>query len=262
VILAHDDSGTGDPVLLLHAGVADRRMWDPLVPVLSHTFRVIRPDLRGFGDSAQPGEEYADADDLDVLLDSLGVGSASVVGSSYGGRVAMELATAHPGRVSSLVLLCPAFRGLQPSEEDAPALEAYAAHEGRLLESGDIDAAVELTVATWVGPEADPEVRDLVAAMQRHAYDVQLAAERQDPPPSTRRIDVDPSALAVDTLMVSGAHDLGHFRAIARHLAEQVPGAEHMELDWAGHLPSLERPDAVLALLLDVLRDDPAVHAP
>ncbi len=98
--------------------------------------------------------------------------------------------------------------------------------------------------------------------MQRRAYDVQLAAERQDPPPSTRRIDVDPSALAVDTLVVSGAHDLGHFRAIARHLAEEVPGAEHVELDWAGHLPSLERPDAVLALLLDVLRDDPAVHAP
>jgi pimeloyl-ACP methyl ester carboxylesterase len=62
--------------------------------------------------------------------------------------------------------------------------------------------------------------------------------------------------------VVSGGQDLGHFRAIARHLAEEVPGAEHVELDWAGHLPSLERPDAVLALLLDVLRDDPAVHAP
>jgi pimeloyl-ACP methyl ester carboxylesterase len=262
VLLSHDDEGSGPAVLLLHAGVADRRMWAPLVPALSHTFRVIRPDLRGFGDSAQPGEEYADADDLDALLDSLGVGSAAVVGSSYGGRVAMELATAHPARVSSLVLLCPGYRGLEPSEEDAPALEAYGDEEERLLEAGDLDGAAALTVDTWVGPEAGPEVRELVAAMQRRAYEVQMAADEQDPPPSTRRIEVDPTALAVDALVVSGGLDLAHFRAIAAHLGTQIPGADRVELDWAGHLPSMERPDAVLALLLDVLRDDPTVHAP
>jgi 3-oxoadipate enol-lactonase len=105
-------------------------------------------------------------------------------------------------------------------------------------------------------------VRELVATMQRRAYEVQLAADEQDPPPSMRRIDVDPTTLAVDTLVVSGAHDLGHFRTLAAHLGEQIPGAELVELDWAGHLPSMERPDAVLALLLDVLRDDPTVHAP
>jgi pimeloyl-ACP methyl ester carboxylesterase len=262
VILSHDDAGSGHPVLLLHSGVTDRRMWDALVPALSHTFRVIRPDLRGFGDSPQPGEEYADADDLDALLGSLGVERAAVVGSSYGGRVAMELATAHPGRVSSLVLLCPAYRGLEPSDEDSPALEAFGAEEDRLLEAGDLEAAVALNVQTWLGPDAGPEVRELVTTMQRRAFEVQLAADEQDPPPSTRRIEVDPTTLAVDTLVVSGGHDLGHFRAIARHLGEQIPGAEWVELDWAGHLPSLERPDAVLALLLDVLRDDPQVHAP
>src|SRR5690349_24464338 len=104
MILAHDDLGTGPAVLLLHSGVTDRRMWDPLVTALSHSFRVVRPDLRGFGDSPLPSEEYADADDLDVLLDHLGITDAAVVGSSFGGRVAPELATAHPGRVSSLVL--------------------------------------------------------------------------------------------------------------------------------------------------------------
>ena len=262
MILSHDEVGSGHPVLLLHSAVTDRRMWDPLVPALSHSFRVIRPDLRGFGDSPQPGEEYADADDLDALLDSLGVDSAAVVGSSYGGRVAMELATAHPARVSSLVLLCPAYRGLEPSDADAPALEAFGDEEGRLLEAGDIEGAAALNVQTWVGPEAGPDVRERVATMQRRAFELQLAADEQDPPPSIRRIEVDPTALAVDTLVVSGAHDLGHFRTIARHLGEQIPGAEWVELDWAGHLPSLERPDAVLTLLLDVLRDDPEVHAP
>ncbi len=98
--------------------------------------------------------------------------------------------------------------------------------------------------------------------MQRRAFEVQLAAEEQDPPPAPRRIEVDPTAIAVPTVVVSGARDLDLFREIAAVLAREIPGAEAVELDWAGHLPSLERPDAVLALLLDVLRDDPTVHQP
>ena len=191
------------------------------------------------------------------------MGSAAVVGSSYGGRVAMELATAHPARVSSLVLLCSAYRGLEPSAEDAPALEAFGGEEERLLEAGDVDGAVELNVRHLGGAGGGPELRELVgddaaarlrgAAGGRRAGPAALdrAASR-----STRRRS------RCDTLVVSGAHDLGHFRAIAAHLGEQIPGAELVELDWAGHLPSMERPDAVLALLLDVLRDDPTVHAP
>src|SRR5689334_17240860 len=104
-------------------------MWEPLLPALAHEFRVVRPDLRGFGDSPLPGEAYADADDLDALLGSLGIPEAAVVGSSYGGRVAMELATRHPARVSSLVLLCPARRGVDPDEQ----LRAFGDEEDRLL---------------------------------------------------------------------------------------------------------------------------------
>src|SRR6185436_20976380 len=85
VLLAHDDAGSGPAVLLVHAGVTDRRMWDPVLPALSHAFRVIRADLRGYGQTPLPGGEYADADDLDALLDALGVVDAAVVGSSMGG---------------------------------------------------------------------------------------------------------------------------------------------------------------------------------
>ncbi len=258
MVLSHDDEGTGPPVLLLHSGVADRRMWDPVVPALSHTFRVIRPDLRGFGDSPQPGEEYADADDVDALLAHLGVTDAAVVGSSFGGRVALELATLHPGRVSSLLLLCPAFRGVDPT----PDVAAFGEDEDRLLESGDIEGAVQLNVRTWLGPGAGQGVREDVARMQRRAFEVQLAADALDPAPVQRRVEVDPSAVAVPTVVVSGALDLDLFGLVAAHLVDQIPGAEAVVLPWAGHLPSLERPDAVLALMLDVLRDDPEVHAP
>ncbi len=98
--------------------------------------------------------------------------------------------------------------------------------------------------------------------MQRRAYDLQLEAERNDPLPERERVEVDPSAIAVPTTVVVGGHDQPHFQQVARTLAAEIPGADLVELDWAGHLPSLERPDRILALLLDVLRDDPDVHAP
>ena len=258
MLLSHDDEGAGPAVVLLHAGVADRRMWDPVTPALAHSFRVIRPDLRGFGQTPQPPGPYADADDVDALLAELAVTDAAVVGSSFGGRVAMELTTLHPARVSSLVLLCPAYRGLEPTER----LKAFGAEEDRLLEAGDVDGAVTLNVDTFLGPAGDGAARDLLRLMQRHAFDVQIAADTEDPGPEPRRVEVDPAGIAVPTVVVSGAHDLDHFREVAELLGEQVPGAETVELDWAGHLPALERPDAVIALLLDVLRDDPTVHAP
>jgi 3-oxoadipate enol-lactonase len=258
-LLSHDDLGSGPPVVLLHSGVTDRRMWDALVPALSHSFRVVRPDLRGFGDSPLPPGRYADADDVAALLDFLGVADAAVVGSSMGGRVALELAIRHPGRVTSLVLLCPAWRGLEPAD---PALDLYSQEEDRLIEGGDVEGAVALNVRSWLGPAATEEVRQQVATMQRRAFELQLAADAQDPGPEPERVEVDPAAVAVPTTVVTGAHDFEHFRAVARALAELVPGGELVDLPWAGHLPSLERPDAVLALLLDVLRDDPTVHAP
>ena len=233
-------------------------MWQPQMSALEHRFRVISPDFRGFGDTPLPPEPFADADDVAELLDHLGVADAAVVGSSFGGRVALELATRHPDRVNSLVLLCPAYRGVEPSA----AAEAFDAAESRLLDAGDVAGAVQLNVDTWLGPEATAEVRDQLTAMQRRAFEVQLAAERQDPPATKREISVDPAKVAVPTVIVSGALDLDHFQTVAEVLASKIDGAELVRLPWAAHLPSMERPDAVVALLLDVLRHDPTVHAP
>ncbi len=265
MLLAHDDDPDAVPapaVVLLHAGVADRRMWHPVAGHLGRAFRVVRPDLRGYGQSPLPPEEYADADDVADLLDHLGIDDAAVVGASFGGRVAMELAVRHPSRVRQLVLLNPALRGVEPSAD----LRAFDDAETALLEAGDVEGAVRLNVTTWLGPDASASVREAVAAMQRQAFAVQLAAdrdaERDGVGPRPVPVDADLARIAVPTLVVSGGKDLDHFRTVARHVAGAVPGAEHVELPWAAHLPSLERPDVVVSLLLDALRDDPDVHRP
>ncbi|WP_353953756.1 alpha/beta hydrolase [Knoellia sp. S7-12] len=238
----------------MHSGVTDRGMWAPIVPALSAAHRVIAPDLRGFGETPIPGEVYADADDVAHLLEVLGVDRAVVVGASFGGRVALELATRHAQRVRSLVLLCPAYRGLEVTD---PVVLAFGEREDELLEVGDLDGAVALNIDMWVGPEATSSARADVARMQRRAFEVQLAADALDPPPQPERVEVDPSAITTSTLVVSGDLDVAHHRDIATVLAREVGAAELVELSWAGHLPSVERPDEVAELLLAHLGSGP-----
>lgn len=243
VELAHDVQGDGEPLLLIHAGVCDRRMWEPQWRALTERFTAIRCDLRGFGETPLPAEPFNPADDVVALLDQLGLERVSVIAASFGGRVALELAATWPQRVEQLVLLC----GEWEDVERDPELESFGEEEDRLLSEGDIDGATELNVQTWVGPEASDEVRSLVRTMQRHAFEVQLAAGDDA---EFKPREVDPAAIEASTLLVSGGRDFAHFREVAAELEARIPEAERVELDWAQHLPSLERPRRVTRLLL------------
>jgi 3-oxoadipate enol-lactonase len=246
--LSHDLAGSGPAVLLLHSTACDRRMWDPQMPVLTAAgYRPVRCDLRGFGESPVPDRPYDDARDVLDLLDQLSLDQAALIGASGGGQVALEFAARWPQRVPSLTLLCTALAGSKPSA----ARRAYNERENALLEAGDVAAAVELNVETWVGPEADEKTRDTVRRMQRHNFEVQLGTEEFEAIPT----EYDLSAITAPSLIVAGRHDLVDFREIAAELAKRLAGARHLELDWAGHLPSLERPEALNPLLLDFLRE-------
>lgn len=249
--MTYDDVGSGPAVLLLHSGVCDRRMWREQVDVLAQTHRVIAPDLPGFGASAMSPGLFSYSGLVAELLDALGVERAAVVGSSFGGRVALELTHESPSVVSALILLCAASRGVDSTET----ADAFEAEEERLLEAGDVAGAVELNVSTWLGPDADAEAREQVREMQRHAFDVQLAADEWPDPPRLEPVTPDLAAFDVPTFVVSGGHDMDHFQDIARHLAATIPDAHLVELPWAGHLPSLERPAEVSAMLTGFLTD-------
>ena len=246
MLLAHDLEGSGPTVVLLHSSVCDRRMWEPQWgPLLAAGYQVLRADFRGYGDSPVPAEPFNNAVDVRDLLDAYAVSEAILVGSSFGGRIAQEVASRWPERVSVLALLC-AARRLHPPTAD---VTAFSEREDELIAARDLDAAVALNVATFLGPKADDATRDLVARMQRHAFEVQLAA----PEVESRNQDYDLTAITARTLVVNGKHDLDYFTEIADHLAATIPGARRTVLDWAGHLPSLEDPLLLNPLLLEFL---------
>jgi 3-oxoadipate enol-lactonase len=245
--LAYDVAGAGPGLVLLHSTVCDRRMWDPQWDALQATgFRVVRCDFRGFGESPVASAPYNEADDVMEVLDALGLDSFAIIGSSHGGRVAQEIAARWPKRVTRLVLVCSGSSELEPG----PVLGELWTREETYLESGQIDAAVDLNVATFLGPEASQDAREHVRVMQRRAFDVQLAALEEQPP-----IDVDfsLSSIAAPSLVISGAKDLPEFGHVARRLGRQLPDSRVLELPWAGHLPTLERPDELNALLTGFL---------
>ncbi|MFF8412467.1 alpha/beta fold hydrolase [Streptomyces omiyaensis] len=249
--LSHDTAGTGrTTVVLLHSGVCDRRMWDGQFEALAEAgHHVVRCDLRGFGETPVDAP-HVHADDVRDLLDHLGVGRAALVGSSFGGEVALEFAVRHPGRTAALALLCAAA----PVEHEAgPALRAFLTREDALLEAGDVEAATELNVELWLGPDAGDEARALVRTMQRRAFELQLAAPEEHGPRPAGVTEDDLRTIGVPALVVTGAHDLPDFRAIGERIAALLPAARRVTLDWAGHLPALERPQETLDLLLDHL---------
>ncbi|MFF5975921.1 alpha/beta fold hydrolase [Streptomyces sp. NPDC012769] len=249
--LAHDVAGDGaSTVLLLHSGVCDRRMWEGQFHALAEAgHRVVRCDLRGFGDTPVDGP-HVHADDVAALLDGLGVERAALVGSSFGGEVALEFAARHPGRATALALLCAAAPvELEPSD----GLRAFFTREEELIEADDLDAAVDLNVDLWLGPDAGAPARELVRRMQRRAFELQLAAPEEFEAAPAGLTEAGLAAIDVPALVVSGAHDVPDFRFIATRLAALLPDVREVALDWAGHLPALERPEETARLLADFL---------
>lgn len=247
-------TGDGDALLLLHAGIADMRMWDAQILDLSAEYRAIRYDIRGFGRSPIPSATFANHEDPAALLDHLGIGSAHIVGASYGGLIALDFALAHPERVRSLVLVAPSISG----QEYGPEIHAFWEAEEAALERDDLDAAVEVNLRTWVdGPQrgrdqVDPAVRAKVAAMQRLAFEIEEPDEYDEislDPPAIHRLD----ELRLPLLIIVGDLDLPDKLELARHLAAEIPRARLEIMPGCAHLPNMEKPVVFNRLLLNFI---------
>ncbi|HWC81995.1 MAG TPA: alpha/beta fold hydrolase [Pseudonocardiaceae bacterium] len=251
--LAHQVTGAGPAVLLLHSSACDRRMWGAQVPGLVRSgHRVVTADFPGYGDTP-PVAHPADSENVLELLDELGIESAVLIGASYGGRIAHQVAAAHPDRVRGLVLLCAGMLGLEPS----PGLIELDEREQALLAAGELDKAAELNAQSWLGPEADDAAHALLREMRTRSYTLQRKFDMvpDAPQPGVESTEVDLAAIAAPTLVVSGTHDFEDFQRIADLLAEGIRDAKHVVLSWAGHLPNMERPAEITALLVDFLAE-------
>jgi pimeloyl-ACP methyl ester carboxylesterase len=246
----YDHAGEGPAVVLVHAGIADRRMWRAHVPWLAGAgWHAIAPDLPGFGDHAAPADPPAPWDHLRDVLDELAVERAVIAGCSFGGAVALRLAVTAPERVRALVVISSPAPGLEPS----PHLEAAWAAESAALERGDLDAATDAVVAAWLAPDAPEELRQAVAAMQRRAFE--LDPEGAMPQPADP-LEEHPELLRdihVPALVAAGERDMPDFLWSAQQLAQELPRASHHVIRDAGHLAPLETPDAFRSLLGDFL---------
>jgi 3-oxoadipate enol-lactonase len=259
--IAYDRDGEPGrtPVVLVHAGVADRRMWDPQWPGLTGSRDAVRLDLRGFGESDRPPVGALDpvADVLETL-DHLGVTGCHLVASSFGAGVAVEVALTRPDLVRSLLLAPP---GGSLFTERTPAFAAFAAAENEAMARGDLDAAVEANVDAWVvgdGREpgdVDEAVTASVREMQRRAFEIGTAGEGlgldldevELDPPATERYD----ELRQPVLLVVGGHDLDIVQRAAERLESAVGQVRRVDRPDTAHLPSMEEPEFFLRLLLD-----------
>jgi 3-oxoadipate enol-lactonase len=255
--LTYDVDGEGPAVILIHEGIADRRMWEPQIgPFTGAGYRVVRYDLRGYGDSELSSGPFSNTGDLEGLLDHLGIERASLVGVSYGGRIALEFAILHPERVEALVLVGAGLRDADWSDE----IKRFGEEEDRLLEAGDVEGATELNLRIWVdGPsrgrdEVDPAVRERVREMQRRAFELQLPVPDAGPdspfdPPATARLD----EVRAPTLVLVGELDQPDILRIADQLADGISGARKAVMAGTAHVPSMEKPEEFNELVLEFL---------
>ncbi|MBK4348599.1 alpha/beta fold hydrolase [Lacisediminihabitans changchengi] len=248
-----------DPALLLiHAGLASLRMWDPLVPELATDHYVIRYDTRGYGSTVSTEAAYSNRTDAIDLLDHLGIVRVTVIGCSRGGSIGIDLALEYPDRIVGLVTIGSAPGGCPPPQLSAREDELFAAISAA-FEEGDLERAHDLEVEAWAfGPSRTPaDVAPSFAATAYALHRANLARADENPraipldPPAFGRLD----ALDLPALIMVGDLDIGAELRHYDYLLDAIPGADGCQFAGAAHLPSVEYPDEFEAVVRGWLAD-------
>ena len=255
--LAAQDEGEGPPVLLVHSAIVNRRSWDPVVPhLVAAGYRVIRYDMRGFGESTSEDVEFAAHEDLVAVLDHFGVGQAAVVGNSMGAVFSIDGLLAAPDRFVAFVWVGGGIGGWdkEPSTQEDSLFKA----ESDAEEAEDWDLAAELDTRIWVdgwrdgvsqpATRVDPAVRAAIKAMDRELLEPgHVYGERRKPdPPAIERLET----IAQPTLVVIGDLDTTGTRSAAELVAQRVAGARIERLPEVAHIIGMEAPETLAALIV------------
>ena len=250
--LAYDDTGGGDggaEVLLIHAGVNDRRSWKHVVERLS-PHRCVAYDMRGFGESSEYEREdgWSPVQDAIAVLDAAEMQRPLVVACSMGGRTAVDLTLAHPERVGGLLLIGAAIRGAPfPDLTEGPTAELTALIEAA-EEAEDLEALDRLEAWMWLDGPSAPEgrvggpVRELFIEMNAIALRAEDPGDQAETPDAWPRL----GEIAVPTTILLGRLDAEDIIAINEPAAGLIPGARLKWLEGVAHVPHLENDPATL----------------
>jgi len=236
VRLAYDDAGSGDCAVLIHGHPFDRTLWEPQLAALRDGFRVLAPDLRGFGESPVTAgsvtmRQYAA--DVEGLLDDLGIGRAAIIGLSMGGLVTMELAAARPERYWAIGLVATTAEPVTPHERVTRRQRADA------VERDGMGVLVDYMHTGLYGPACPPAIRDRVDAMMAAASPAGAAAALRGRAerPDYRRVL---ARLDIPALVCAGSADPWSNREVTAEMIACLKRPEVLMIDGAGHLPNLE----------------------
>ncbi len=245
--LYYEIKGEGRPLVLIHGGNLDSRMWDGQFEKYSRAYRTIRYDVRGYGKSSLPTASFSNFEDLASLLQALGIGRVAIVGLSLGARVAIDLAIARPAMVDALVLAAPGLSGYEWSPELRERM-------GRIIDAARTDGpsrATELWLAdpylepAMANPAIAPRIRQLVVENERVWQALNVPVKELDPPAIGRLGEIH-----VPTLVVVGSRDVPDIQKIADLVTAGVAGARKVTIAGAGHLVNMEKAAAFDAAVL------------
>jgi 3-oxoadipate enol-lactonase len=240
--LWYEAGGSGPPVVLLHESVVDSRIWDRFLPFVTDRVTAIRYDQRGYGRSPMWDGPYSPVDDLISVLDAAGVARAPLVGTSRGGRIAIQAAIERPERVSALVLAVSGLAGRPLNVEGTPEQEV---RWERAEAAGDVTELAELDLEIWAPMGVDDELRTMFLENAE-------ASNAEDPAleePSVGRL----GEIAVPTLVVTAGRDVPALDDVGDLLAREIPGARRAVIEEADHMIQWRAPEELAHLVLDFL---------
>lgn len=252
--LYYEVKGTGYPLLLVHAGVADNRMWNMQVEPFSEVYQVIRFDLRGFGRSNMPSGSFSNREDIKALLDFLEIKSVYLLGISFGGLIALDFTLAHPEYVKALVLGAPSVSGAAPSER----IRQFWDEEDAALEKGDLEGATELNLRLWVD-EPHRESNQVSAEVRELVREMQLGIFKKETPDDVEEIDLEPPAierlgeLEIPGQVLVGELDLEEKLELADRLVTEIPDCKKVVIPSVAHMLNMEKPEVFNRSVLDFL---------
>jgi len=240
----YEEKGDGVPLIMIHGGFIDRRMWDEQFEYFSKDYRVIRYDARNHGLTTSGADNFTNYDDLNAIMDSLKINKAVVMGLSMGGLITIDFALSHPEKVIAII---PVSTGISGFDKKDDYWKEFDKNINTEFSNNNVDGAVECMLKAWTyGPkrtseQVDANVKEKVKLMIKSTFDK----------PDTMRIPgkLNPAAngrlseIKVPVLTIYGDLDMQGIIDIAGRIEKEITGSKKVKIKGAAHMINMEFPD-------------------